>query len=260
MSDSLSSDESRKLPNFVTFPVIRATLPSSMSKIFATIITMPAQKNSPNPNRTQQPMFIVTPTVVSMFGWTPSEARPRTIALMIIMAPRPILSPNIITGREWRWAGHQPAPRALFFLVDRRKPVYLKRAPAGWRFDLYLVALFAAHQCLADRRNGRDHSVVGVTLFGSHQLVSDLFVFFEVEQHNARTVSDAVGGDLRKVDRIHLRKPLPDLPYAGLYDRLPFHRSYVLGVLTQVAEFAGMLNFFRKLEMQFFFKRVQFFP
>jgi hypothetical protein len=31
-----------------------------------------------------------------MFGCTPADASPRTIALMILIAPRPMLAPNIL--------------------------------------------------------------------------------------------------------------------------------------------------------------------
>ncbi len=95
ISEIRSSDESRNPPNRVTLPESRATLPSSISNRLAMIRTIPAQKNSPKPKSTQQPTFIVTPIVVKMFGLTPLNANHLTSALMIRIAPRPMLAPNI---------------------------------------------------------------------------------------------------------------------------------------------------------------------
>jgi hypothetical protein len=39
--------------------------------------------------------LIETPIAVRMFGWTPADARARTIASMIRIAPRPMLAPSI---------------------------------------------------------------------------------------------------------------------------------------------------------------------
>jgi hypothetical protein len=40
-------------------------------------------------------MFIKTPIAVKMFGWTPADAKTRTIASMMRIAPRPISAPSI---------------------------------------------------------------------------------------------------------------------------------------------------------------------
>src|SRR5712675_434616 len=95
MSDKRSSDESRKPPKLVTRPERRATWPSSMSNRFATIRTMPAQKNLPKPNSMPEPTLIATPMKVRMFGLICPRANQRTIASMIRWPARPMLAPNI---------------------------------------------------------------------------------------------------------------------------------------------------------------------
>ena len=78
----------------------------------------------------------------------------------------------------------------------RPQPVDLKISPAHWRFDLYLVAFFLAHQGLADWRNGRYQAVVGVAFFGRGKFVSDFLFFFQIIKNNPRSIGYAVGRDL----------------------------------------------------------------
>src|SRR5688572_13674100 len=73
----------------------------------------------------------------------------------------------------------------LLPIMDRSQPADLEIADAGRCLYFYLVAFFLTHQGLPDRRNGRDQSVLGITLFRGHQPVTHFFFPFDVEQHNA---------------------------------------------------------------------------
>ncbi len=56
--------------------------------------TTPAQKKWPNPKRMPERTLIETPITVNTFGLMRRRAKPRTIAPMIRLAPRPMLAPN----------------------------------------------------------------------------------------------------------------------------------------------------------------------
>ena len=91
--------ESQNPPKFEESEVSSATFPSMKSKILATIITKPANRNSPRPRARPAPAFMMTPTSVSTFGWMRNRTQKLIMARRGYMQSQPIVPVNVILNR-----------------------------------------------------------------------------------------------------------------------------------------------------------------
>src|SRR5258707_330698 len=66
--------------------------------------------------------------------------------------------------------------------------------PAG-ALDAHLIANLLAKQPASNRRAGRNHTFGDVNILAGYQLVLDLFVLGDVQDHDTRAEPDAVVGD-----------------------------------------------------------------
>ena len=164
-------------------------------------------------------MLIVTPIVVNKFGGIPADAKARTIASMIRIAPRPISAPSIFEFRvpssKFRVSDSNPElgtrNSELFLFVYRLQPADLKIPPAGRCFYFYFIAFFSAHQSLTDWRDCRDLAVIRIAFLGGDEFVCNFLVAVGIKQHDRRSICHAVGRDLGQIDLLDLGQSLVHL-------------------------------------------------
>ena len=131
-----------------------------------------------------------------------------------------------------------------------------RRLPFGRR-DVDLVAFFLVEQRPANRRRGGDHALLDVGVFGHDQLVDDRLAVAVLEV-DGRAEADLVVRDLVEVHQRDLADPLLQHADPRLDEPLPLLGGLVLGVLAQVAQLAGTLDFLRQLGLQLPVQRVDF--
>ena len=127
--------------------------------------------------------------------------------------------------------------------------------PLG-RDDDDFVADFFVQQRAADGRGGGDFSGGYVGFFAGDELVFDFFVLGAVVNLDGRSQAHFVVGDVVHVDHGEVGEALAELADARLDEFLALLGHVVFGVLAEVAERGGFLDFFGKLVDQLVFERV----
>ena len=125
------------------------------------------------------------------------------------------------------------------------------------RDDLDLVAFFLVQDGAADRRGGGDHALLGVGVFGHHELVDDRVAVLDAKVHG-RSEARAVVRDAIQVHHRDLADALLQHRDARVDDLLTLLRGLVLGVLAQVAQLARALDLLRQLDLQLALERGDF--
>ena len=122
-----------------------------------------------------------------------------------------------------------------------------------------LVADFLVEQGAANGRSGRDLARAYVGLFAGHQLVFDFFILGAVVDLDRGTQPHLVLGDVVHVGQGQVGETLAELAEARLDELLTLLGHVIFGVLAEVAESGGALDFFGQLVDQFVLERVDFF-
>ncbi len=150
-------------------------------------------------------------------------------------------------------------PLRLDLVVDGAEAQDFQFALAvGGDHDDFVPYLFI-QQRAADGGGGGNFSGGNVGFFAGHQLVFHFFVLGVVENLDSRTKAHFVVGDVVHVDHGQIGEALAELADARLDELLALLGHVILGVLAEVAEGGGLLDFFRKLVDQLVFERVDFF-
>ena len=118
---------------------------------------------------------------------------------------------------------------------------------------------FFVEQGASDWARRRDFSGCHVGFFACNQLVLHLFILGVIKNLDGGTKAHFVVGDVVHVDHGQIGEPLAELADARLDELLALLGHVVFGVLAEVAEGSGLLDFLRKLVNQLVFERVDFF-
>ena len=121
------------------------------------------------------------------------------------------------------------------------------------------VAYLFIQQRLADRRCSRNFSASHIGFFAGNELVFDLFILRAVVDLDGGTETNFVLGDVVHVGQREVGEALAELAEAGFDELLALLGHVVFGVLAEVAERGGALDFFGKLVDEFVLERVDFF-
>jgi hypothetical protein len=118
---------------------------------------------------------------------------------------------------------------------------------------------FLLSKTAADGRGGGNLSGGYVGFLAGDDLVFHFLILGAVVDLDGRTQAHFVVGDVVHVDHGEVGEALAELADARLDELLALLGHVVLGVLAEVAERGGLLNFFRKLVNELVFERVDFF-
>src|ERR1700677_3419946 len=179
--------------------------------------------------------------------------RPRKVSTLGEM--RVSASPSTM---YWRMTP-QPLPKALVhvmstslsrswcLVVNGGQLENLQLPFAVWSHNRSDVSDLLTDQSPADGRRGGDQALVHVGFFAGDQLVGDLFVFGDVEDHYRGAKCNPVLGNIGQVDQGEFPHTLLELPQPGVDEDLALLRHVILGVLAQIAQRSSLLDLDRQV-------------
>src|ERR1039457_5074583 len=238
-SEERSNTESKKPPKRVHWLLARATRPSTISKMAAPVTTTPAQRKLPAAKSHAAQILISRPRNVSTLGGILDSASQRTIRSIIAPKNQPIARVAVIS---------------LDYFVDGGELADLQFFGSAGAHNLDLVTHFLVEQGAPDGRRGGDPAIGGIGLFAGHQVISELFVAFDVEHNHGGTEAHLVMPNLVHIDHRHVRQALLQVADACIEEALPVLARVIFRVLAQVPMGPCLEDFLWQLDQVFVFE------
>src|ERR1700722_18466069 len=172
-------------------------------------------------------VLISRPRKVSTLGEMRVSASPSTMYWRMTPQPLPKALVQVMStslSRSWR------------LVVNGGELENLQLTLAVRSHNRRNISDLLAYQTTADGRSGGDQALIHVRFFAGDQLVSDLFVFGDVEDHYRGAKRNPVPGDIGQVDQGEFPHTLLELAQTSVDEDLALLGHVVLGVLAQIAQ------------------------